>query len=256
MIKIIFFHIILILEKFFPTKAIPVLAYHKIDESGSGLSVSQKNFEEQLKYLKQKNYKTISPEQLEGFLSGQREAKGREVVITFDDGFKDNAQNALPILNKYGFKAIFFIATKFIGQESIFCSKAENKKFAMMNAEELKILVNAGNYLANHFHSHTDLIKMDDSEIRIEYDKSSLILRSTGEKNIFSNVISYPHNKKDDRIISLIRKIGIKLAFGGRRGLAYRSGDNLDLPRIEIYLVDNMTKFKAKLSRFYYFFNK
>ncbi len=56
-------------------------------------------------------------------LLGKRALPARSVVITFDDGYADNATEALPLLNRYGLKATFFIATKFIAGELMWNDK-------------------------------------------------------------------------------------------------------------------------------------
>ena len=87
---------------------IPVLSYHSINDDNSPLSLKINFFENQLKYLKKKGFKTINFNEID-------KKENKTIIITFDDGYKDILYNALPILKKYNFKATCFLVTNFIG---------------------------------------------------------------------------------------------------------------------------------------------
>lgn len=93
------------LYKLFGTKNKVVLLYHRINKDNfihtkylKGILVKEEMFNKQMQLLKLSNRKN-------------------DVIITFDDGYKDNFQYALPILNKYNLQAIFFVTTDFIDQK-------------------------------------------------------------------------------------------------------------------------------------------
>jgi Predicted xylanase/chitin deacetylase len=68
---------------------IPVLSYHSINNNNSPISLKTNFFENQLKYLKKKGYKTIDFHEIE-------KKENKTIIITFDDGYKDIFYNALP----------------------------------------------------------------------------------------------------------------------------------------------------------------
>jgi len=101
-------------------RKVPVLAYHRIvdDESfetmvhSDGLvSSSVTAFREQLRYLKKSGYRSVLFLDMadKNFILPKK-----TVVITFDDGFSDNYSLAAAVLEEYGFKAVFFVATSFV----------------------------------------------------------------------------------------------------------------------------------------------
>lgn len=96
--------------------------YHRVAEHKPDpwqLCVTPVNFEEHIKYLSSNDYTFLSvPELQQQHNSGK--IKSRSVCLTFDDGYRDNFQTAVPILKKYNAKACFFICPGFIGKETNF----------------------------------------------------------------------------------------------------------------------------------------
>jgi len=100
-------------------KGIIILTYHQINNIlGSFTTVSSKNFEKQIKYLFNKK-RVISLEKIIiNIQKGTKFPKGC-VVITFDDGYKNNYTNAYPILKKYHMPFTIFLVTDYIGSEKL-----------------------------------------------------------------------------------------------------------------------------------------
>ena len=92
------------------------LNYHRIgDASGSPYdhaiySASQDEFAEQMAFL-DRNFDVISPQDMAGW---QAPPKGRRVLVTFDDGYRDNYELAFPVLRAQGISATFFLTTGFL----------------------------------------------------------------------------------------------------------------------------------------------
>lgn len=99
-------------------QGVAVLAYHRIGDGADsnydrGLwSASAEDFAAQIRFLK-KHFDIISPADLAGVLA---KGRGRHAMITFDDGYRDNYEVALPILRAYDIRATFFVATGYIDQ--------------------------------------------------------------------------------------------------------------------------------------------
>jgi len=96
-----------------PQSGLLVLMYHSIGESGEldpDLCVSKQNFAKQLRYLKHHCH-VISLEDAVERLHCREPLPDDAVAITFDDGFRDNYEAALPLLREYGCPATFFVST-------------------------------------------------------------------------------------------------------------------------------------------------
>ena len=99
-------------------KTIPILMYHSIANMPKGtkmrsLHVHPKKFQFQMRLLKLFGYKALSMSDLKPYLIGKK--TGKVVGLTFDDGYKNNYVNALPILTKLGFSATLYAVSNNIG---------------------------------------------------------------------------------------------------------------------------------------------
>lgn len=94
-------------------QTVPVLMYHHVSPVDGMISVSTTNFEDQLRWLQRRGYRSLSCDQFAGHLSGQP-VPAKSVLITFDDGYLDNWVYAYPLLKKYGFTAVVFLVTSWI----------------------------------------------------------------------------------------------------------------------------------------------
>lgn len=95
-----------------------VLGYHRIsgtDQDHRGLAVSPARFEQQMEVLARITH-TIALRDVPRCLSGNGSAKPA-VVVTFDDGYADNLHTALPVLERLGIPATFFIVSDYLGRE-------------------------------------------------------------------------------------------------------------------------------------------
>lgn len=131
-----------------------VLMYHDIvtandkssgfqNESAFQYKVEESAFEEQVKAL-----------------------QGKDVVFTFDDGGESFITKAAPILEKYGFKGVFFISTKYIGTPGF------------LTSEQVKELAGRGHVVGSHSHTHPEIFtKLSSEEIKQEWQLSSQVLK-------------------------------------------------------------------------------
>ncbi|MFA6992896.1 MAG: polysaccharide deacetylase family protein [Candidatus Gracilibacteria bacterium] len=100
----------------FFTPGCNILMYHRVTNPGNDpqlLSVSPKNFEEQVVFLK-KHRRLLTVDEFDEILNSKKTLPAKSVLITLDDGYADNYQEALPILERHEIQALFFISTAHI----------------------------------------------------------------------------------------------------------------------------------------------
>jgi peptidoglycan/xylan/chitin deacetylase (PgdA/CDA1 family) len=115
--------LILITRRFMPyNKGIYFLAYHRVTDDDFDcldLNVKVDTFEKQIKFISQ-NYKTISLEKAVELLKKGDSIPDKTIVVTFDDGYRDNYINAFPILKKYRIPATIFLSVESIDKGQTF----------------------------------------------------------------------------------------------------------------------------------------
>ena len=101
------------------TLKVPILMYHYIsvpppgaDPYRTDLSVTPDEFRRQMAYLAENGYETVDLYDLSLAITAKKELPPKPVVITMDDGYRDNYEYAFPILKEFGQKATFFVVTQ------------------------------------------------------------------------------------------------------------------------------------------------
>jgi peptidoglycan/xylan/chitin deacetylase (PgdA/CDA1 family) len=98
------------------------LCYHRIGDAERSeydpgvYSASAQQFDDQMRYLKSRFHVATLEEVLE-MLQHPSKMRGPQILLTFDDGYLDNYQIALPILESHGLQATFFLPTSFVGTD-------------------------------------------------------------------------------------------------------------------------------------------
>ncbi|MEF9477074.1 polysaccharide deacetylase family protein [Chryseobacterium sp. 1B4] len=127
----------------FPHNRLVILMYHQVEkESHEDLTVSLNNLEQQFSYLSRKKY---TPQ----FFSELTISSKKNIIITFDDGYRNNFEYLPSLLEKYNLKATIFIPTGFI--------EKGYKNYPMMTFDEIRSLDKKYFEIALHSHAHENL---------------------------------------------------------------------------------------------------
>ena len=209
----------------------PILMYHSISNRVN--HVTAKNFEAQIKYMVDNGYKAIFPEEIR-----DSNKNDKLIIITLDDGYRDNYETAFPILKKYNVKATVFMITFLIGTDDY------------LTKEQIKELEDSGLVRVEpHTHYHgpqPGLLKEEDGEakVRWQFEKSNAVLKEiTGRDH---KVLAYPYGEYNDEVKKIAAEY-YDIAFATDRS---SSRDMLELRREGIY--NDMESFKRYINRFYY----
>ncbi|MDL2266643.1 polysaccharide deacetylase family protein [Desulfovibrio sp. OttesenSCG-928-G15] len=88
--------------------SLPVVMYHYVNEDAGGITLSPARFEDHCRTLAQNGWRGVGLDEAEAFFLKGAALPERSVLLTFDDGFLDNYQTALPILARHGHKGVVF----------------------------------------------------------------------------------------------------------------------------------------------------
>ncbi len=215
-----------------------ILTYHRIisDESKrSSQILSKKNFEEHVRYLV-KNYKIISLAEFAKCVTSKKNPPENSVVITFDDGYKDNFTNAYPVLKKYNAHATIFLITGLIGSKGF------------LTWDEIKKMVGVVDFGA-HTVEHHILTSMPLGKAKQEIIKSKRGIEKKTGKSV--TAFSYPRGGWGDfnkDIKKLVRDAGFSCAVTTINGDNNKESDLYELRRIGMSHENSIIVFKVKSS--------
>jgi peptidoglycan/xylan/chitin deacetylase (PgdA/CDA1 family) len=230
---------------FSSTESVRILMYHKVlpekeIPGKDSLTVSTENLEVQLQYIKN-NYTTLFFNELEA-----NKKQEHKLILTFDDGYLNNRQYLIPLLEKYRLKATIFIPTGLIQNDTA------NENRNMMTFEEIRSLNPEFVEIALHSHSHSNYSQISLQEAENDLQEN---IRTLEEKQItFTKVLAYPYGKFPKKgepkkeFFAMLKKAGITSAVRIGNNIAYYPWqNNFEIKRIDIKGGDSFDVFKWKL---------
>jgi peptidoglycan/xylan/chitin deacetylase (PgdA/CDA1 family) len=228
---------------------IPILMYHQIDTPPArgtpmrGMVVSPRRFAAQMGLLRCMGYRGLSMSELMPYLTGER--RGKVVGITFDDGYRNTLEHALPILKARGFTATCYAVSRKLGGCNDWDAALGVPQKPLMTAAELAAWVAAGMEVGAHTRHHVDLSALPDDEARVEIEQS----RGELENAIQAPVrhFCYPYGRFLPQHVDMVRTAGFATAVTVRRGRAEGADDLLQLPRVLVAQATHLAQFALKL---------
>jgi peptidoglycan/xylan/chitin deacetylase (PgdA/CDA1 family) len=219
----------------FPEEGIPVLMFHSISTiPGNSLGVPVKQFIEELEWLRQQNYHSLSLEEFYQAFVNKAQIPENPILLTFDDGYLDNYSAAWPILRQYGFRATFFIITNSVGP-------------GMMNWDQLNDLARQRNSIGSHTVHHYDLAMISAKQQKDELSLSKKELEN--HIGISVQAFCFPSGRYNKTTLELMPTLGYRLGFTTKPGKVHLGDDLLTLKRLRISGGMSLTTFQ-KLIRF------
>lgn len=227
---------------------IPILMYHQIGTpppKGTrlrGATVHPKRFAQQMRWLKRFGYTGLSLQQLTPYLKGEK--TGKVFGITFDDGYVNVYENALPVLKALGFSSTHFIVTAEIGGQNHWAQKNGSLPAAMMNTSQLRDWVAQGQEIGSHTVDHVYMSKVDRVEGMRQLIESKETLESLLQQEITS--FCYPYGAESLEARHWVQEAGYQVAVTTERGLATHEDDRYALPRVNILRSTHLLHFLRK----------
>ncbi|MDP2652650.1 MAG: polysaccharide deacetylase family protein [Candidatus Omnitrophota bacterium] len=202
------------------TYTVPVMMYHHVAVSHPPAAdyVSPENFRRQMAYLKQNGYKVIRMEDLVNGVKAGKTFPPKTVVLSFDDGYIDNYKNAMPVLQEFGFPAIFFVSPNMTFRDGF------------MRWSELVHLRKAGFDFGSHGMTQAYLPGLSAKELEYEVRQSKRILETRLKMPV--RIFAYPVGGFTDDIKAYMRDSGYLAAATTNRGKDRFDRDIYEINRI------------------------
>jgi peptidoglycan/xylan/chitin deacetylase (PgdA/CDA1 family) len=222
---------------------VPILMYHHIeqltgdhatDAEYQQLFVAPQAFREQVAYLKDNGYHTITFAELVGAFNGEVTLPDKPVIITFDDGWDDIYNEAYPILREHGMRATFFISTNWI----------DNLE-GVVSWPQLEEMSAGGMEFGSHSFTHPYLTTADPDWRKYELEESKAALERHTGKTI--TALAYPYGLYDDTVIQAVKDAGYLTACTIDPGTKVTAANLLTLPRTWVYDWTTLDEFAGLL---------
>ncbi len=231
------------------TRRVPVLMYHSFDpgETGDRYVLSRRSFARQMRLLALLRCEAISFEQLAEAMRSGAPPPRRAVVITIDDGYRDNLEIAAPILRKHRFGATVFLVSDRIGGRNDWDDEGVVVGRPLLDLAEIEQLRGAGIELGAHTRNHRPLPELGDADVSEEIAGS----RSQLEQllGIPIKTFAYPYGRRDERAVAAVAAAGYEAACSTHPVPARLDDDRFQVPRIEVRASDSLRRFLVKLCR-------
>jgi peptidoglycan/xylan/chitin deacetylase (PgdA/CDA1 family) len=213
-----------------------VVTFHRVNDTRSpeGLTVSPRVFERYCRFFS-RHFRVVPLRTLVKRLE-RREALNRELAITFDDGYRDNFENAVPLLEKYRLPATFFVVTRFIGTDIVpWWDEQKGVRHPWMTWDQVRSLHERGFDLGAHTRTHVDLGVAGGSEANEEIlgGRRELEDRLAAPVELFA----YPYGRRGnlaDANRRLVRGAGFRCCCSCFGGTVARGSDPFHLQRVPI----------------------
>lgn len=214
---------------------IPILYYHSVSPSANNeVIITPELLRSELQYLKNEGYTTLTLKDLSDYLLNNSPIPLKSIVITFDDGYMDNYNNAFPILKELEMNA------------TIFCITSRLDGSYYLSPDAIKEMSDYGIDIQSHTINHPKLDSLTYDKQLAELKESKQALESITGKPVTS--IAYPFGNFNDYTIRAAKSAGYSFGFTTNRGLADRTDDSFKIDRIYISSNYNLKLFKEILA--------
>lgn len=201
-------------------KIIQVLLYHRVctdrEPAESRFVVSRSTFRRQIGFLA--NHGFFTPrfsDLLDGALTKNREGK-HPIIITFDDGYLDNYENAFPILQEFGFSAVIFVVPDFSRRTNWWDPPGRLGNIELLLPQHIKHMSDSGIEFGAHSFSHSSLPSLSDDRLEHELLAARVALEDLVQQPVA--MVAYPYGDVDNRVKSAARRLGYQCGFAAHSG--------------------------------------
>jgi peptidoglycan/xylan/chitin deacetylase (PgdA/CDA1 family) len=165
--------------------------------------------------------------------------------MTFDDGFQDCFDYAVPVLQAHGFTAIFYLVVGLIGKTSQWLFRERGVELPLMDWPTIRRLETAGFQCGSHTMSHPRLADLSTAACRAELLES----RHRLEDHLGHEVrhLAYPHGSFNETVRALVGEAGYRSACSVRIDLSKPDDNPLALHRVPIHGQDSLLDFICRL---------
>lgn len=202
-------------------------------------------FRAQMRALRRLRVPVISMSDAARALRGEAPMPTRAVVLTFDDGCRNFRENALPVLEEFGFPSIVYAIAGMVGGEAEWLAEAGHATPPLMTWDELRDIQRRGVEIGSHSLHHIRLGDQDKDRQTQEVSQSRTLLEQELGKPVVH--MCYPYGSHDLDTLRATAAAGYETGVTCQRAAATPAFDPLSIPRKAISYGDDTFGFLWKL---------
>lgn len=229
-----------------PTARPIILTYHSVSKAASPLCIPPAVFREQMEWLKS-HAQVLPLATLVETLAKRRAFPERTVVLTFDDGFQDFADEAGPLLLRLALPATVFLPTGWCGRSNSWPGQpAWVEPQPLMDWAVIADLTRQGMEFGGHSVSHPSLTDIPAQQVEQELDECKRTIEM--HTGVIPRHFCYPYGKWNDSV-----RRAVKQHYAGAcstaAGMVEITSDPFSLPRVDAHYVKNPSWFRSMFTR-------
>jgi len=190
------------------------LMYHSVSpdrDDPYGVTVRPERLDRQLWSLRRLGGRGVSVAEL---IAARRRGGGHRLVgLTFDDGYADFVEHALPALQRYRFTATVFVLAGRLGGDNAWDPDGPRKP--LMTSDQLRHVAAAGMEIGSHGLRHVSLPSVDGEDLSAEVQESRRMLQDITGQNVGG--FCYPYGHLDSRAVREVQAARYDYACAIRR---------------------------------------
>lgn len=213
---------------------IPIFAFHKVGQVRSKYWLTREMLFAKLQLLHSLGYETVTMGQFETLSQSVKDFITKPCILTFDDAYENFLTDAVPVLDRFGFKATIFVPTGLVGKSNRGWENHDIVPVQHLNRRQIEELSAAGHDFQPHTVHHFNLLAVTESVQRLELWDSRRQLEDITQKR--GHVLCYPGGGYNDAVKNIVQDCGYTMAVTCDEGVEDTDTmDKLALKRVMNY---------------------
>jgi peptidoglycan/xylan/chitin deacetylase (PgdA/CDA1 family) len=229
--------------------SLTILMYHQVgpmvDPPNRSTYCNRQRFESQMRWLRRFRYNVLTMDHAVRALAGHEPIPKRAVVLTFDDGYQDFYDHALPILERFGLPAIVYAVSGRLGASPAWRSENAVPFPNLLTIEQLRDVSHRGITVGAHTITHPRLTQAPPQARWAEVRESKTQLEAIIDGPV--EHFCYPYGDYDADVMTVVEEAGFRSGVTTVRGRAHQAEDLFELPRKGISSRDDLSNFAVNL---------
>lgn len=206
-----------------------ILQYHHVaEDTPASTSVTPAQFAGHLQALADEGFEVVPLTELFDRVRDGLDAREKVAAITFDDGYRNFVSEALPLLDRHGWKAAIFVTTGDVG------------KGGMLDVDDLRAIKARGHLVLNHTQQHPHLVRQHEGESRKQWQQRVEQEITGAQAQLESwlgeslpKILAYPYGEQNTDVRALLQRLGY-IGVGQHTGALDATVDWQQVPRIPV----------------------